>query len=89
MCLEATGFDHPDLAAAAPFGLIFANILKGPLIDLAPDLAGALEQGGYTILSGILNEQADDVIAAYATQGCTLHRREVIGDWTTLTLRRS
>src|SRR5690606_1790121 len=33
-CIEATGFDHPQLQAAAPFDLVFANILKGPLIDL-------------------------------------------------------
>ncbi|MEH6776365.1 MAG: 50S ribosomal protein L11 methyltransferase, partial [Cereibacter changlensis] len=35
-CLEAAGFDHPRLAEAAPFDLVFANILKGPLIELAP-----------------------------------------------------
>ena len=35
-CIEATGVDHPELAAAAPFDLVFANILKGPLIDMAP-----------------------------------------------------
>ncbi len=45
-----------DLAARAPFDLIFANILKGPLIDLAPDIAGAVAPGGFAILSGILND---------------------------------
>jgi ribosomal protein L11 methyltransferase len=37
-CIEAAGFDHPDLAAAAPFDLVFANILKGPLVALAPEM---------------------------------------------------
>lgn len=87
-CVEAAGFDHPDLAAAAPFDLIFANILKGPLVALAPDMAAALQPGGYAILSGILNEQADDVIAVYAQAGINLVQRESIVDWTTLTLQR-
>jgi len=87
ICLEATGFDHPDLKAAAPFDLIFANILKGPLIDLAPDMAANLQSGGYAILSGILVPQAEEVIDAYARSGINLVKREDIGDWTTLILQ--
>jgi ribosomal protein L11 methyltransferase len=87
-CVEAAGFDHPALADAAPFDLVFANILKGPLVALAPEMAQALGDQGYAILSGILNEQADDVIAVYAQCGINLHHRESIGDWTTLTLRK-
>ena len=88
-CVEAAGFDHPDLAAAAPFDLVFANILKGPLVALAPDMAQAMQPGGYAILSGILNEQADDVIKVYARSGINLNHRESIVDWTTLTLRKT
>ncbi|MCE8538642.1 50S ribosomal protein L11 methyltransferase [Ruegeria pomeroyi] len=87
-CLEAAGFDHDELAAHAPYDLIFANILKGPLVALAPDLVAHLRPGGYAILSGILNEQADDVIAVYAQAGTNLVDRGVIGDWTTLLLRK-
>jgi ribosomal protein L11 methyltransferase len=87
-CVEAAGFDHPDLGARAPYDLIFANILKGPLIDLAPDMAAHAATGGHVILSGILNEQADAVVAAYEAAGMTLEDRRVIGEWTTLTLRR-
>jgi ribosomal protein L11 methyltransferase len=87
-CLEAAGFDHPDLHAAAPFDLIFANILKGPLIDLAPDMAAHCAKGGHVILSGLLNSQAEDVIAAYADMGLALEARSEISDWTTLTLKR-
>lgn len=86
-CVEAAGFDHPDLTEAAPFDLVFANILKGPLVALAPDMAQALLPGGYAILSGILNEQADEVIEVYAQNGINLTHRESIGDWTTLTLQ--
>jgi ribosomal protein L11 methyltransferase len=86
-CVEAAGFDHPQLAEAAPFDLVFANILKGPLVALAPDMAGALQPAGYAILSGLLNEQADEVIEVYARSGIKLVHRESIGDWTTLTLQ--
>ncbi|SFE56765.1 [LSU ribosomal protein L11P]-lysine N-methyltransferase [Sulfitobacter brevis] len=87
-CYEAAGFDHPKLAEAAPFDLVFANILKGPLIALAPDMATALQPQGYAILSGILNEQADEVIEVYARSGISLVHRESIVDWTTLTLQK-
>lgn len=87
-CVEAAGLDHPDLTTAAPFDLIFANILKGPLIDLAPALTAALSVGGYLILSGILNEQADEVIAVYSGCGNSLAERIEIGEWTTTVLHR-
>lgn len=87
-CLEATGFDHPTINAGAPYDLIFANILMGPLIDLAPDMAAHLAPGGYAILSGLLNEQADAVAAAYVAQGLTQDESEQIGDWTTLVLKK-
>lgn len=87
ICVEAAGFAAPELTKAAPFDLVFANILKGPLIGLAPDMADSLADGGYAILSGILNEQADEIIAVYARFGFNLVKREQIVDWTTLTLQ--
>ncbi|WP_108835422.1 50S ribosomal protein L11 methyltransferase [Tateyamaria sp. Alg231-49] len=84
--LEAAGFDHAGLAG--PFDLIFANILKGPLIALAPDLSARLDKGGYAILSGILNEQANAVVEVYTQCGNSVVHRDVIGDWTTLTLQK-
>ncbi|OBY26861.1 50S ribosomal protein L11 methyltransferase [Leisingera sp. JC1] len=88
-CLEAAGFDNPQLQEQAPYDLIFANILKGPLVALAPDLTANLRPGGYAILSGILNEQADDVVSVYAQNGANLARRDEIGEWTTLLLRKT
>jgi ribosomal protein L11 methyltransferase len=85
-CVEAAGFDHPVLAEAAPFDLVFANILKGPLIMLSPDMSKAIAPGGYAILSGILNEQADEVAGVYLRNGFNVVHREEIVDWTTLTL---
>jgi len=87
-CLVAPGFADPALAEAAPFDLIFANILKGPLIALAPDMAAATAEGGYVILSGVLNEQADDVIATYTACGYNLVHHDQIVEWSTLTLAK-
>jgi ribosomal protein L11 methyltransferase len=87
-CVEAAGFDATALRSAAPFDLVFANILKGPLIALAPDMARQVTPGGIAILSGILNQQADAVIAVYVAAGFTLANRDELTDWTTLVLRR-
>ena len=84
----AAGFDADELKENAPYDLVFANILKGPLIDLAPHMAAAIAPGAHVILSGILNEQADDVIAVHAQNGINLLARDSIVDWTTLTLTK-
>ncbi|MEZ5911486.1 MAG: 50S ribosomal protein L11 methyltransferase [Paracoccaceae bacterium] len=87
-CLEAAGFDHPVLAAAAPFDLVFANILMAPLIALAPAMAAHIAKGGRAILSGLLTSQAEAVLLAYADAGFAQEAHEDIGDWTTLVLKR-
>ncbi|TKD21832.1 50S ribosomal protein L11 methyltransferase [Rhodobacter capsulatus] len=89
ICLQAAGFAHPELQAAAPFDLVFANILKGPLITLAPDMGRFCAESGRVILSGILIEQGDEVIDAYQAQGFRLVSRDNYGDWTTLVLQRN
>ena len=89
VCLEAAGFAHPQIKAAAPFDLIFANILKGPLIELAPDMARHVAPGGLVILSGLLVVQAESIIAAYVANGFTPEAREDLGEWSALVLRRN
>ena len=88
VCDTGAGFDAPEVAARAPFDLVFANILKGPLIALAPDMQRHVVPGGQVILSGILNEQADEVSAVYCAHGYNPEARDSIGEWTTLVLRR-
>ncbi len=85
-CVEAAGFSHESLKNVAPFDLIFANILKGPLIALAPDMREAVAPGGHVILSGILNPQAEEVIDVYCGLGFNLAEERRIVDWTTLVL---
>ena len=87
-CVESIGFDSPVVQAGAPFDLIFANILKGPLIELAPDIAAHLASGGLAILSGLLIEQADEIVEVYQAQGFDLQTREDLGEWSALMLRR-
>jgi ribosomal protein L11 methyltransferase len=84
----ALGLDHPWLRHAAPFDLIIANILAGPLRMLAGDVAKSVRRGGSVILSGILNPEAAAVIAAYAAHGFIVVQHRRIGEWTTLTLRK-
>jgi ribosomal protein L11 methyltransferase len=81
----ADGMDSPLLAARAPFDLIIANILAGPLIELAEDFAKALGPRGTVILAGLLDTQADAVIAAYEKLGLTLRDRGS-GEWPVLVL---
>ena len=87
-CLEAAGFAHPQIKTAAPFDLIFANILKGPLIELAPAMAHNCAPKGLVILSGLLVVQAEAITAAYVTAGFTPVSREDLGEWSALVLQR-
>ena len=84
--VAADGMDHPAIQAAAPFDLIIANILAGPLIALAPDLTATLGQNGTIVLAGLLATQAEDVLAAYSAKGMRLTARVDSGDWSILTL---
>lgn len=88
ICIEAAGFDHPMLDENAPYDLVLANILKQPLIDLAPGMAKRVATGGKVILSGILTTQAGEVISVYEKAGFRLDRRDDAGDWSALTLTR-
>lgn len=84
--------DHLALAvgsieAAAqnpPFDLIVANILSGPLIGMAPAIVSRLAPGGALVLSGILDEQAQAVAAAYEAQGLGQARFSRSGEWAAL-----
>jgi ribosomal protein L11 methyltransferase len=89
---DAAGLDAPALADAAPYDLIVANILAGPLIELSASFSAALRPGGQALLSGLLAEQAPDVVAAYARRGLTLVRHLDLAThdtpWRTLLLRK-
>ena len=84
--LEAAGLAHPALRRGAPFDLVLANILPGPLIALAPALRRAIGRGGVAVLSGLLNHQQREVAAAWRAHGFRLVRRLQRAGWTALVL---
>ena len=84
----ADGMDHALLTARAPFDLLVANILAGPLIDLAPAFAKSVTPGATLVLAGLLDSQADGVVAAYEAQGMTIATRGE-GEWCVLVLEAS
>jgi ribosomal protein L11 methyltransferase len=83
----ANGLAAAAIRAAAPFDLVFANILLAPLQRLAAPLTGLVARRGRIILSGLLNSQASAARAAYPR--FTLERRIAVDGWTTLVLRRA
>lgn len=86
--VAAPGVEHELILGLAPYDLVIANILAGPLIELAAGLSAQLAEGGSLILAGLLDEQADRVIAAYRAQGLRLAGRMDNGQWPTLHLRK-
>lgn len=84
--IEAAGFQGVGLEG--PFDLVLANILKGPLVDLAPDIAARLAPGGVAVLSGLVAGQEPEVIAAAEAAGLRLHGAARHGEWMTLRLAR-
>ena len=81
----ADGMDHPLITARAPYDLLIANILAGPLVELAPDFARSVSPGATLVLAGLLDTQADAVIESYKAEGMTLVARDA-GEWCVLVM---
>lgn len=84
--LRASGARDRLIACAGPYPVVVANILMGPLLAIAGDVARLTEPRGTVVLSGLLAWQARTVEAAYRARGFRSAGRRVIGDWATLTL---
>jgi len=81
---------YPEqLDTAETFPCVLANILAGPLVALAPSIAGHVAPGGRLALSGILEGQAQEVLDAYRGQGLIMDEPAVREGWVRLTGRRS
>ncbi|QKG71747.1 50S ribosomal protein L11 methyltransferase [Erythrobacter mangrovi] len=85
----AGGMAHPLLQARGPYDLFIANILAGPLVELAAGFAAAIPAGGNLLLAGLLETQEQRVRHAYRRHGFRLAQRLVNGDWSILWLRKS
>lgn len=84
----APGVDDALLQARAPYELLIANILAGPLVELAGEFAAVVPPGGSIVLAGLLETQEARVRRAYRRAGFRLAARLVNGDWSILWLRR-
>ena len=87
--IHATGFSAPEFSKAAPFDLVLANILANPLRQMATPMARHLAPSALVILSGLLPQQAQSVIAAYRARGLVLVRQLKIEGWSSLLLRKA
>jgi len=91
--VTSIGLQAPELAARAPYHLIVANILAGPLMELSESFAAATRPGGRVLLSGLLVEQADMIVSTYRRRSFQPERNmdlETGGAWwRTLLLRRT
>jgi ribosomal protein L11 methyltransferase len=85
---HAVGTRAHAIKRGAPYDLIFANILLGPLMRLAVAVKRLTAPGGRVVLSGLLPSHANAALAAYRAQGLILEKRIPLDGWMTLILRR-
>tara|TARA_Y100000739_G_scaffold224691_1_gene229503 strand:+ start:1100 stop:1969 length:870 start_codon:yes stop_codon:yes gene_type:complete len=88
ICTTADGICNSRIREMMPFDLIFANILKGPILKMAGDLSDSCSSGGVIILSGILDEQSAEVSKLYEEKKFKFINEISIEGWTTLKMRK-
>ncbi len=84
--IVADGALDDRITAASPYDLVIANVLAGPLISMAPELAAIAAPGATIVLAGLLETQRASVVEAYTACGCTHAEADHRGDWTILRL---
>lgn len=80
---------YPEQLNDGHYPVVTANILAGPLVELAPMIAGHVAPGGQIALSGILANQADEVLQAYEAQGLTMEEPTIREGWVRLSGHRA
>ncbi|MEP6343359.1 MAG: 50S ribosomal protein L11 methyltransferase [Maricaulaceae bacterium] len=85
---RSDGFNN-SLFKGRKFDLIFANILAGPLMDLAPEISDHMSDNGYVILSGILKEQKNTVATHFNGHGLDIIDDVPLAEWVSLLGRKS
>ncbi len=87
--VAAPGVNHPAMRRAAPYDLIFANILAAPLRRMAANLALVSAPHGQIIVSGLLAGDVGGVLSAFRLQGFYCAKRHDVEGWVTLLLHRA
>jgi ribosomal protein L11 methyltransferase len=86
--VHAGGAKARAVVGGAPYDLIFANILLGPLTRMAAPLARLVSRGGHIVLSGLLPSHANGALSIYRARGLVLEKRISLEGWVTLVMRR-
>ena len=84
--IVADGARDSNVEEWAPYDLVIANILAGPLVSMAPEIASIAAPSATILLAGLLETQRSDVVAAYEAYGCKLAEVDRRGDWSILRL---
>ena len=87
--LQASGTDHQTIQDDAPYQLLIANILAGPLIELAPAFDAILDKGGVLILAGLIKTQVENIINAYEACEMQLLSNNPNGNWPILMFKKT
>jgi ribosomal protein L11 methyltransferase len=86
--IRANGIADSRMRANAPYDLVFANILLGPVRQLATPIHEVTAPGARVVISGLLSSQGTAALAAYRARGFVLEWRIVLDGWVTLVLAR-
>jgi ribosomal protein L11 methyltransferase len=86
--IRANGLSDRRIRGRAPFDLVFANILLGPLKQLAKPIRKVAAPGARVVLSGLLPAQANAALGAYRAIGLVLEQRILLNGWVTFILVR-
>ncbi len=69
--------------------VVAANLFSGVLIEAAPIIAKAVAKGGHLLLSGVLREQEEEVLAAFTVQKLSIERVARKGKWISACARKT
>jgi ribosomal protein L11 methyltransferase len=86
--VRSQGYGAAAIRRRSPFDLILSNILARPLCRMAPSLARHLAPDGRAVLSGFLQSQEADVLAAHRRRGLALDFALHFGDWSVLVVKK-
>lgn len=87
--LVSAGVEARAIHRRGPYDLVFANILAGPLVALAPSLSATVARGGLLVLAGLLQPQRSRVAGAYRQRGFRFVRGDRRAEWPVLVLQRT
>lgn len=77
------------LPLLAPVNIVLANIISSVLLEILPVIYSSIESGGHAILSGILYEEREKMLAAINSSGWEVKGEDSEGEWWSVLLQRA